>query len=416
MTSWSVAGLVVLASALSYLMTWVARGIAPKLGFLDHPDGNRKLHTHATPLMGGVAVSTAVVVTVLSAPLFGLEASSGQDSILESNLMLVACVVLTCLLGLWDDKYPIRARNKAILQLIPALVFSSSGQAVEEISLFGMSVDMAAFSIPATMLWLVACTNAFNLIDGADGLASSQGIVAMATLGILALVGGNAGVAAMSFLITGSLIGFLVHNWPPARIYLGDAGSCTIGFLVGAISIQASQKTATGYVMLVPFVLLGIPCFDTLMAIVRRRLNRRGIMDPDRGHIHHRLFEQGFSHCQTLLVIASCSLILAISAVASFVWQNEIIALSTFASVVLILVLGRFFGYHEVQMLIFRFRTAWKSMRTTTTHVPSNLHVEDFESDENIILTTSANAIDADAKHAPYTRGAANREDERRAA
>jgi len=416
MTGWSVAGLVGTASVLSFLMTWVARGIAPKLGFLDHPDGKRKLHTHATPLMGGVAVAIAIVVTVLSIPLFGLERSTGQGTFPESNPMLVACLVLTCLLGLWDDKYPIRARNKAVLQLIPALVFAIGGKAVDEISLFGTSVDMAAFSIPVTMLWLVACMNAFNLIDGVDGLASSQGIIAMATLGILAMFGQNAVVAALSFLVTGSLIGFLMHNWPPARIYLGDAGSCTIGFLVGAISIQASQKTATGYVILVPFVLLGIPFLDTLMAMVRRRLNRRGIMDPDRGHIHHRLLEKGLSPCQTLFVIASCSLILAVSAVSSFVWRNEFIALGTFVCMVLLLVLGRFFGHHEVQMLLFRLRTACKPMRKAAKSSPSNFYLKDFESDEHVVLPTCASAMDGDSSYAQRRHKAAVREDERRAA
>lgn len=203
---------------------------------------------------GGVAVYAALFVTVLVTTL----AAAGEWGDAAWIVPLLLSSGLLCAAGLWDDKWPMRSWYKLMLQIAACIPFLILTPSINAISLFGLQIDLAWASTPLTLFWLVACINAFNLIDGLDGLASAIGIIAMSTLGLLALLPGNDAMALLALAAGGALIGFLLHNFPPARIYLGDAGSCCIGFLVGAVSIQVSQKTTTAYLMAGPVVMLAI--------------------------------------------------------------------------------------------------------------------------------------------------------------
>src|SRR5262249_3417259 len=150
------------------------------------------------------------------------------------------------------------------------------------VGLFGWEMSLGPLGGPVTVLWLVACANVVNLIDGLDGLAGSIGLVILTTIAVLFAIQGFREEAILTTVIAGGIIGFLCHNWPPARIFMGDAGSMTIGFLAGALSIQASSKTATTFTLAVPVVLMSVPLFDTAMAILRRKLTGRSIGEGDR--------------------------------------------------------------------------------------------------------------------------------------
>ncbi len=353
----------------SYALTWLMRSFARRFDLLDHPDGKRKLQKRTVPLGGGIAVFTALSCTTLlsACGFFGAVAH-------QHCLPILLSVGSICLLGLWDDKYNMRASRKLFFQIVCCLPVAIAGRSISDVSVLGLQLDLGWLSIPMTVFWLVACANAINLIDGLDGLASSLGIVAIAALAVLAILAGNLPLAALSLSAVGCITGFLLHNWPPARIYLGDAGSYTIGLLVGALSIEASQKSVTGYLMIVPLALLAVPLFDTAMAILRRTLSGKAITEPDRHHVHHCIRDRGFTSRSTLLLRAGLSLFMAGCALAAFQFQNEFIALAAGTVVFTGLVCGRLFGHREALMLMRRFRLLTggrvekESLRTLSMH------------------------------------------------
>lgn len=174
----------------------------------------------------------------------------------------------------------------------------------------------------------------------------------MLSVAALFVTKGEMGSATVALIAAGSVVGFLFHNWPPARIFMGDGGSLTIGYLVGALSIQASSKTATGLTLGVPLVIFSIPIFDTCMAIARRKLNGRGIGEGDRGHIHHRLQDHGLTRKQALLAIAGLSLVMAAAALMAVRLKNELAGLAICGSVLVALIAGRVFGHHETFLFL----------------------------------------------------------------
>ena len=336
-------------TVVAYLVTWAARCLAPKIGFLDAPDGAQKVHQHATPLLGGAAVyfSFAVGIAVLLLSDGNFAQETGSRSFLFGIMLSGG---LFCCLGLCDDRWPLRARYKFLLQIVAAIPFVLLGTSIAKIHLLGMEVDLGIMAIPFTIFWIVSCVNIVNLIDGMDGLAATIGLIAATTLALLSLWLGQTSLAAIGFLFAASLFGFLFHNWPPARIFLGDAGSLTIGFVIGALSTGGALKTATGFVLIFPTVLLAIPIADTALAIVRRKLMGRGIGDGDRGHIHHRLQERGLSKVNSLLVITGLCVAMAVVVLIAGQIQSDWLALVLGSAILSAGFLGRILGYHELHL------------------------------------------------------------------
>jgi UDP-GlcNAc:undecaprenyl-phosphate GlcNAc-1-phosphate transferase len=338
------------AIGLSYFFNLAARHIAPQLGLVDQPDGGRKTHRQPTPVLGGVAFLAAILV--VTAASFWLDAAwLKTDSVRRLAVSLSASAFGFGLLGVYDDRWPLSPRVKLIGQILASLPFVAMTRSLERIDVLDWEIPLGPLGAPVAVLWLVACANVVNLIDGLDGLAGSLGIVMMTTIAALFAMGGHAGEATLAVVIAGGLIGFLCHNWPPAKIFMGDAGSMTIGFLAGALSIQAASKTATTFTLAVPFVLMSIPLFDTSMAIVRRKLTGRKIGEGDRGHIHHRLQDRGLTRQQALLAISGLTLVMAGAVLISVVIDSEVSAVGICGGVLGLLILGRVFGYHETSLL-----------------------------------------------------------------
>ncbi len=341
------------AFALSVSLTALARRLAPKLGFIDRPDGGRKNHQRAMPVLGGVAFVSSMLL-VLGLSLLLPQSWLASPDCRQMVISLLTSGVCFCTLGAWDDRWPLRPRTKLLGQAICCLPFALLGRSIPSLSFLGVGIELGWFSIPFTVLWLTTCSNIVNLIDGLDGLAATIGAIVMLTVASLFLTAGEVQHALTAMILAGSLAGFLVHNWPPARIFMGDAGSLTTGFLAGALAIEASSKTAAGFTLAIPLVLMSIPLFDTTMAIIRRKLTGRGIGVGDRGHIHHRLQERGLTRSQSLLAIAGLSLLMATAATLSAVLQNETAGLAVCLGTLMLLVVGRIFGYHET-ILFFRY-------------------------------------------------------------
>jgi UDP-GlcNAc:undecaprenyl-phosphate GlcNAc-1-phosphate transferase len=366
---WVLAGILLLSIVQGSLLTSLAMRLARQFRFLDWPDKQRKLHGRATPLLGGLAVCSGLLLGVAECHLLGIGwlADGGRTTQFTSALLLSTAAL--CAIGLVDDKWGMRARNKFLLQIVAIAPFAWYCNMLSNVSVFGWQIDAGGLGVPLTLFWLVACTNFVNLIDGLDGLAGSVSLVVALTVAGLSFLNQQAGIPQLAIILAGVLIGFLIHNAPPARIFLGDSGSLPLGFLVGALAIEASAKKAAGLTLAVPFVLLSIPMFDTAMAILRRKLNGQGIGDGDRAHIHHCLRDRGLTPRQTLLAIAGMSLTNAVGVVAAALYDSELIAVGVCGSVLSLLVLGRLFGFNEVILLSRHVQAVWDLL----TRIPRTL-------------------------------------------
>jgi hypothetical protein len=197
-------------------------------------------------------------------------------------------------------------------------------------------------------------------------LAGAVGLVVLLTLAALAGTRGQPVVAVFSLLLAGSVLGFLIHNCPPAKIFMGDSGSLTLGFLIGALSIESWLKQAAGFTLIVPLVLVSVPVFDTMMAIVRRKLTGQSVGQADRAHIHHRLQDRGFTPLQVVLSLAGLCLAMALVAIVSTVFHSDLLAVGLCASILVLLVVGRVFGHHEVLLFSRRVRVLGTLVGDTT--------------------------------------------------
>ncbi len=255
------------------------------------------------------------------------------------------------MLGLLDDTRGMRPVSKLLLQCVAVAPCVAGGLHPHQLELLGATWDLGVFAGPLTLLWLVACVNAVNLLDGLDGFAATAGMVLSAVVTGVALVSGNQGVALASMALMGAIAGFLPFNRPPASIYLGDAGSMLIGLVLGVTALNAATQSPGALPVVVPLGIMAIPLWDTATAIVRRLLLGRPISAPDRGHLHHRLLERGMTRLSILLLIAALCAMTGTAAAASLLWNIDVIVLAGVPCVFGILIAGRIFGHHELVWL-----------------------------------------------------------------
>jgi len=302
--------LCVSAFIFSLLLTPLVRNLALKWGFVDMPDHGRKLHDRPIPRVGGVAIAVAYLVSYLAVWLAGLH---GGELMMQGGLAIALRVApaagLIFAIGLWDDLRGVTAWQKLLAQVIAAVIVYFAGVHIHG---FGGLALGDYWELPLTVFWLVLCTNAVNLIDGVDGLATGVGLFATATTLLAAMLQNNLELAWAVSPLLGCLLGFLRYNFNPATIFLGDSGSLLIGFLLGCYSIIWSQKSATILGMTAPLLALAIPLLDTALAVVRRFLRGQPLFEGDRGHIHHRLLDRGFSPRRVALVVYGLCTITAI--------------------------------------------------------------------------------------------------------
>jgi UDP-GlcNAc:undecaprenyl-phosphate/decaprenyl-phosphate GlcNAc-1-phosphate transferase len=334
------------ALASSLVLTPLAGAAARALKIVDCPDGKRKLQSRPIALLGGVAVLFALGLGIAAAANFELPGTPLQ------RISVVASFCFLCAAGACDDVWSLRARWKLLAQFIAALPLAIGVANVQSAELLGVHCELGPLGPVFSLLWMVAAVNAINLIDGMDGLASTTGICAAVSISLLAWFTGHVACAPLAMALAGALLGFLYFNRPPASIYLGDAGSMIIGLTLAALSIR-SATLPTGEVRIAPLLLvLGLPLADTSLAILRRWLSGRGISEPDRLHVHHRLLDAGFPVLQILALVAGISLTFGALAVSSVALNSDwiaIVGVSAAASFVLRLRLIGHYEWHELQ-------------------------------------------------------------------
>lgn len=354
---YALACLVALTVACSAILTRGAGALGRKLGVLDLPNCDRKRHAQATPRTGGLAIVGSLLAglaLVVALPDFFPQFTAGR---LTASLCL--STVLLCGVGIWDDRHGMQARTKLAWQILAIIPFALFGRASEAVSVFHWQFTNPAVTVPLILLWLVACSNFINLLDGLDGLAGSLGLIITVTAAVLAGWQQQPETLVIALVLAGSLVGFLTRNWPPARIFMGDCGSLPLGFLVGALALQSSVKKAAGLTLVVPAVLLAVPLIDTSMAIVRRKLSGRKIGHGDRGHIHHCLCDRGLSSRQTLLTVCSLSLFTAFGAAVATILGSDLLAVLIVAALLAVLIGARLFGFSETLLVARHLEAAW---------------------------------------------------------
>jgi UDP-GlcNAc:undecaprenyl-phosphate GlcNAc-1-phosphate transferase len=339
------------------LLTPMVRRASIKLGFIDKPNA-RKLQLNPIALGGGIAVLGATFAAVAVAFLFADVALT--VTFFEGDARLLAglafATVATLVLGIYDDARDMRGLYKLIAQIAIAGVLVYLGLNIPVIALFGQDVELGWLSVPLSIFWLVGSTNAINLLDGIDGLASGIGMVLCLTLAAINAYFGQFPEAVVTLAMAGALFGFLRYNFAPATIYLGDAGSMVIGLVIGAIALQTNLKTPAFVAMVVPLAVWAVPILDSGAAIVRRRLTGRSIFAPDRGHLHHALLTRGWTVPQASMFITLICAVTCLSAVLGVIWQNELIVVVTVVLVVAFLISSRTFGHVEYELLRARLR------------------------------------------------------------
>jgi UDP-GlcNAc:undecaprenyl-phosphate/decaprenyl-phosphate GlcNAc-1-phosphate transferase len=287
------------------MLTPLVRNLFLSMGVVDTPDA-RKTHAAPIPRVGGIAVALAYVISYGALLLLDFNAGTSIWSARASIWSLVPAAIAIFGVGLVDDIFGLKPLQKLLGQVGAALLAYSAG--VRVASMAGYELPMWG-SLPVTVIWLVACTNAVNLIDGVDGLATGVGLFATLTTLLAALLQNNLELALATAPLVGALLGFLRFNFNPATVFLGDSGSLFIGFLLGCFGVLWSQKSATMLGMTAPLMALVIPLMDTSLAILRRFVHNKPIFSADRGHIHHRLLDKGMTPRKVALVLyGACAL------------------------------------------------------------------------------------------------------------
>lgn len=305
-------GSFVLAFVIALAATPLAIRIAPKIGAMDIPKDSRRMHDHAMPRFGGMAIFLGTMISMI----FFLHDKPKMLPVLIGGTLIY-------LLGVVDDLRDLDARVKFGGQTAVAILMYVMGLKIEFISNYIAGEGLWRFGtivcFIVTVLWIVGITNTINLIDGLDGLAAGVTAIASLAIAYVAYIHGNQFgfliVCAAMMAVAGGCIGFLPYNFYPARIFMGDSGSLFLGFMIAVLSVVGPLKRSTMVAVVIPVLVLGIPIFDTFFAIFRRVINRRPIMQADKGHLHHHLIASGYGQRRAVLMLYGISAIMGMAAV-----------------------------------------------------------------------------------------------------
>jgi UDP-GlcNAc:undecaprenyl-phosphate/decaprenyl-phosphate GlcNAc-1-phosphate transferase len=334
------------------VLTPLVRRAAFATGIIDAPDGHRKLHGRTVPLGGGVAVLASMGLALVICGAIGsrwIDIGHADRSFLSA---IAGSSIFLVIIGLLDDKYELRGRQKFLAQIAAVgCVVIFGGLRIDRIELFGYHLEMGVAAVPFTMFWLLGAINALNLIDGVDGLATTIGVVFSVALSILATMNGFVVDGVCALAMAGSLAGFLIYNLPPAKIFLGDAGSMLIGLVLGVLAIRCSLKGPATVALAAPTAIWAVLIFDVGMAILRRKLTGRSLYTTDRGHLHHVLQKHGFSGLGIVFIVGLMCVICCAGALISVYSKNEVVAVATVATVLGALVATKYFGHSECRLL-----------------------------------------------------------------
>jgi len=333
--------LAVISIVISAVLTPLVKKFAVKIKVIDIPKDNRRIHKKPIPLLGGLAIYFSFILTLIL--------KSGSLSISEIGIIIGATIIVIG--GFLDDKFDIRPWQKLLIQIVAAVSLIVYGIRIElltnPISSSELYISIGVLSIPLTIIWVVGITNALNLIDGLDGLAAGVAFISSVTIFIIALLNKRLEAAVLTSILAGSILGFLPYNFNPATIFMGDTGAQLLGFLLAAISMEGAIKSAAAFAIAVPILALGIPIYDVLFAMIRRKLNGRPIMEADKGHLHHRLLDMGLTQREAVIIMYLISAVLgSFAIIAMQVSTQRSYFLLAMVMIVLVIVAWKF-GFFE---------------------------------------------------------------------
>lgn len=323
-----------IAFVISFVATPFVRKIAIKIGAIDVPKDDRRMHKHPVPRMGGLAIFIGIIVAII----YSIISSSIENNGIIFDDRIIGYIIgasIIVIMGIFDDRKPIKAIYKLIIQIIAACIVVYFGIRIGPISIPFLNetyFTLGILEIPLTIIWIVGITNAINFIDGLDGLATGITCISSTSLLFIFLLTGQSIEAIfIAAIMVGATMGFLPFNFNPAKIFMGDTGSNFLGFSLAILSMLGLAKTYTAISVLVPIIILAVPIFDTSFAIIRRIINKKSPMEADKGHIHHKLIEAGLSTRQAVFILyAICALLgmLAIVLVDSSLWKVIILIIA----------------------------------------------------------------------------------------
>ncbi|MFP2895831.1 MraY family glycosyltransferase [Corallococcus sp. 4LFB] len=333
------------------VLTWRVRERALAWGWLDQANSSRKVHVRPIPRLGGIGIVGGFFAPLCA--LFIVDSGVGDQFLAQTELIVGLFVggAIIAALGFYDDLKGAGAKLKFSVQFAVALGLYALGFRIEVLANpFGAELTLGLLSLPLTVLWVVGVINALNLIDGLDGLAGGVAFFGVGTHFLLALMRGDVLLCLLMVALAGAILGFLVFNFNPASIFMGDTGSMFLGFVLAAVSIKTSSKSGTAVALLVPVMALGLPIMDTLLAMVRRSLLGRPLFSADKEHIHHRLMSRLLlSHRTTVLVLYALCTLFMLTALGLHFANSMQSALLLSGVGVVIMVLMRKLGYLDVR-------------------------------------------------------------------
>jgi UDP-GlcNAc:undecaprenyl-phosphate GlcNAc-1-phosphate transferase len=376
----------VLCVYLSAVSTWYVRKLANARGWIHEPKLDRHLHTIPVPRLGGVAIYfsfMSVVILAMALPHF-----FGTATPLHAKAMvsLLGPALIVFLLGLYDDVYSLNAYWKFGIEAIAAIWLHAGGYGIHNLRLIhgGQALD-SIYGLPLTILWVLLITNAFNLIDGLDGLAAGSALFSTVVVFVMSLIVPNPLVAFLAIALTGATLGFLRFNFYPASIFLGDSGSLFIGFMLAALALAGSEKAPTIVAVAIPIVSLGLPILDVVLAVMRRFLGGKPLFAGDRDHIHHKLLKRGLSQRGAVLVLYGVTTLFALLSLA-LLHGVAMIALVLAVIGIGITVGVQYLGYAEFSELQGALRRTAEGKRAIANNVQVRQAVEALNTCKDFLL------------------------------
>lgn len=319
---WNILGLLLLSAGFAFLLTPLVGRIGKYYGFVDKPSG-RKVHKIPLPRIGGVAIFLAFHLSFLAMTALSTESRNLITSRLSLFWLLGGSTVVF-LMGFMDDIQRLTPRIKFAIQGVAAAMAYAAGLRISVIQLpWDSTLSLGWLSFPTTVFWVLLVVNAINLTDGLDGLAAGISLFASLLLLALSVLGKNHVVAMGLAAVAGSCAGFLRYNFNPASIFMGDCGSYFLGYMLASLSVLGSIKSQTTVAILIPFIALGLPLMDTLLAPIRRFCLGQKLFQPDRSHVHHKLLQMGFSQRKAVLVMYFITICLGLFSLMIVNMRNE---------------------------------------------------------------------------------------------
>lgn len=341
---WTYLGCFLLGATVTLLVTPWTIGLARRLGAIDQPD-KRKIHQEPTPRLGGLAVFVGMWTPLLLLCFWNNRITQELAGQWPHFIALFTAGLAMLALGLVDDLRGLNARWKFGAEFPVAILLVLLGHSFGSLTVPGYgSLSLGPFGPLVTVLWIVGITNALNLVDGIDGLATGVAFFAAATHVVLAVLNANYLLALPMCALAGASLGFLRYNFSPARVFLGDCGALSIGMTLALTAVAANTKGTLTASLFIPLLVLGYPVVDTLLAMGRRRARGKPLFAADRGHIHHRLLARGLSHSQVALVLYGLCALFCFTALAAVMRNNLLVAIGLLVLMVFFMLGARFLG------------------------------------------------------------------------